>query len=84
LPIHSSINSCSGGGVKAWLRGPMGRVPALAVPLRGCVGRHLANTTEMRVSGSYSYALLFLLNQVLLIKLITLHEYIVATVLPVR
>ena len=28
---------------------------------RGCVGRHLANRNEIRVSGSDSYALLFLL-----------------------
>ena len=30
---------------------------------RGCVGRHLANRNELRVSGSESYELLFLLNE---------------------
>jgi len=29
---------------------------------RGCVGRHLTNRNEMRVFGSYSYALLFLFD----------------------
>jgi len=58
LPIHSSA---SGGGVKAWPRGPLGRVPARAAPLGGCVERHLANIKEMRVSVTDSYALLFLL-----------------------
>jgi len=33
---------------------------ARATPQRGCVGRHLANSNEMRVSGSGSYALPFL------------------------
>jgi len=35
---------------------------AAAVPQRACVGRHLANRNEMRVSGSDSYALLFVFN----------------------
>jgi len=35
-------------------------VPACATPQRGCIGRHLASRSEMRVSGSDSYALLFL------------------------
>jgi len=33
---------------------------ARAVPQRCCVGRHLANRNELRVSGSDSYALLYL------------------------
>jgi len=40
-------------------------VPARAAPQCGCVGRHLANTNELRVSGSDSYALLFLFESVL-------------------
>jgi len=36
------------------------RMAARAAPQRGCVGRHLANRNEMCVSGSDSYALLFL------------------------
>jgi len=35
--------------------------PVRAAPQRDCVGRHLANTNKMRVSGSDSYALLFML-----------------------
>jgi len=35
-------------------------VPARAAPQRDCIGRHLANRNEMHVSGSDSYALLFL------------------------
>jgi len=62
LPIHSNISGGSGGGVKAWPRGPLGCVPARAAPQGGCVGRHLANVNEMRVSGSDSYALLFLFH----------------------
>jgi len=58
LRIRSSISS--GGGVNAWPRGPLGRVPTPAAPQRGCVGQHLANRNELRVSGSDSYALLFL------------------------
>jgi len=38
---------------------------ARAAPHRACVGRHLANRREMRVSGSDSYALLFLLCETL-------------------
>jgi len=38
--------------------------PARAPPQRGCVGRHLANGNEIRVSGSDSYALLFLFTTV--------------------
>jgi len=34
-----------------------------SAPQRDCVGRHLANRNEMRVSWSDSYALLFLLDQ---------------------
>jgi len=60
LLIHSSISSSSGGGVTAWQRGPLGRVLVRAAPQRGCVGRHLANRNELRVSGSENYALLFL------------------------
>jgi len=37
-------------------------VPARATPQRGCVGRHLANRSEMHVSWSDSYVLLFLLE----------------------
>jgi len=57
LPIHSSSSSsccCCSGGVKAWLRGPLGRVPAPAASQRGYFGRHLAIRNEMRVSGSDS------------------------------
>jgi len=34
-----------------------------AAAQRGCVGRHRANTNELRVSGSDSYAFLFLLGR---------------------
>ena len=37
-------------------------VPARVVPQHGCVGRHLVNRNEVRVSGSDSYALLFLFS----------------------
>jgi len=54
------MNSISG-GVNSWPLGPLGRVPTHAAPQSGCVDRHLANRNEMRVSGSDSNALLFLL-----------------------
>jgi len=38
-------------------------VPARAALQRDCVGRHPANRNEMRLSGSDSYALLFLLRE---------------------
>ena len=37
-----------------------GAAAPAAEPMRGSVARHLANRTEMRFSGSDSYALLFL------------------------
>jgi len=37
-------------------------VPARAALQRGCVGLHLANRNEMCLSGSDSYALLFLFS----------------------
>jgi len=51
LAIHSSNSSSS-----RWR-------DARAAPQRAWVGRHLANRSEMRVSGSDSYALLFLLSK---------------------
>ena len=38
------------------------RRPARAAPQLDCIGRHLANRNEMRVSGYDSYALVFLLR----------------------
>ena len=38
-------------------------VAAVLPEQRGCVGRHLANRNELRVSGSDSLVLLFLLRQ---------------------
>jgi len=48
-------------------------LPARAAPQRGWVGRHLADINEMRVSGSDSYALLFLLQQNITIVLLVSH-----------
>jgi len=44
--------------VAAWAAEPRARTCIV----HGCVGRHLANGKEMSISGSDSYALLFLLN----------------------
>jgi len=38
-------------------------VPARAALQRGCVGRRLANRSEMRLSGTGRYALLFLFDR---------------------
>ena len=61
LPILSSTSS-SGGVVAAQsaASAAAAALPAPAALWRDCVGRHLANRNEMRVSGFDSYALLFL------------------------
>ena len=51
------VNSSSGDAIQQCRHAP-------AALQRSCVGRHLANKNDMRVSGSDSYALLFLFLQI--------------------
>jgi len=64
--INKLLNAVSAASTEAALqhqrRAYNSALPAHAVPQRGCVGRHLANINEMRISGSDSYALLFLFS----------------------
>jgi len=60
LAIRSIISCRSSGGGGGVGNSSSGGPHVHAAPLRPCVGRHLTNRNEMRVSGSDSYALLFL------------------------
>jgi len=62
MPIHSSISSAAAAGAPQQQRRAI--VIQRDAPQRHCIGRHLVNRkknrNKMRVSGSDSYALLFL------------------------